>query len=168
MALELPQITLIAITNKDFQAHKYAIDESCRDIRWGAVKLIWDESIKSIDDWNYKIIYELHHYLHGAMSFSITTLSALRGRFREITTRTLRRTGNSYESATVFLSAQRGYLNYHRNWDLNGSLTTGIPMRTASFASTIVKYCKSMGASSPRSMWQNTSAESTQSLKTRD
>jgi len=69
MALELPQITLIAITNKDFQAHKYAIDESCRDIRWGAVKLIWDESIKSIDDWNYKIIYELHHYVQTPYAF---------------------------------------------------------------------------------------------------
>lgn len=61
--LDLPQVTLIALTNKDFEGHKKAIDKSCEGIKWGAVKIIWDESIKSIDDWNYKIIYELHKYV---------------------------------------------------------------------------------------------------------
>ena len=61
--ITLPQITLIALTNKDFEGHKRALDKSSKGIEWGARKIIWDESIKSIDDWNYKIIYELHHYV---------------------------------------------------------------------------------------------------------
>lgn len=67
--LELPQVTLIALTNKDFDAHKKALDESSRDIKWGARKIIWDESIKSIDDWNYKIIYELYTYVDTEFAF---------------------------------------------------------------------------------------------------
>jgi len=61
--LELPEITLIALTNRDFEGHKKAIDESCKEINFGAVKLIWDEKIDSIDTWNYKMIYELHNYV---------------------------------------------------------------------------------------------------------
>lgn len=61
--LELPEITLIALTNKDYEGHKKAIDISTQHIRFGGVKLIWDESITSIDDWNRKIIYELHRYV---------------------------------------------------------------------------------------------------------
>lgn len=61
--LSLPQVTLICLTNKDFVLHKRALDISREDIEWGAVKLIWDESITSIDEWNYKIIYELHNYV---------------------------------------------------------------------------------------------------------
>lgn len=61
--LKLPSVTLIALTNLDFEGHKKAIDKSCEGIEWGGVKLIWDESIKNIDDWNYKIIYELHKYV---------------------------------------------------------------------------------------------------------
>lgn len=61
--LQLPNVTLICLTNKDFDGHKLALDISCDGIEFGAVKLIWDEKIKSIDDWNYKIIYELHNYV---------------------------------------------------------------------------------------------------------
>lgn len=61
--LELPQITLICLTNKDFEGHKKALDKSCEGINWGAVKLIWDEKCTSIDIWNYKIIYELYKYV---------------------------------------------------------------------------------------------------------
>lgn len=32
-------------------------------VNFGAAKIIWDEKIRSIDDWNRKIIYELHHYV---------------------------------------------------------------------------------------------------------
>lgn len=60
--LKLPQVTLIALTNKDFKGHKKAIDVSSQGIEWGGVKIIWDEKIKSIDDWNRKIIYDLHNY----------------------------------------------------------------------------------------------------------
>lgn len=61
--LKLPSVTLCCLTNKDFEGHKRALDISCEGIEWGAVKIIWDEKIKSIDDWNYKIIYELHNYV---------------------------------------------------------------------------------------------------------
>ena len=61
--LNLKDVTLIALTGKNFEAHKKAIDKSCEGIEWGAVKIIWDEKIKSIDDWNRKIIYELWRYV---------------------------------------------------------------------------------------------------------
>lgn len=61
--LKLPQITLIALTNRDFEGHKKALDRSCKGIEWGGVKLIWDEKITGIDEWNRKMIYELHNYV---------------------------------------------------------------------------------------------------------
>lgn len=61
--LQLPNVTLIALTNKDFEGHKKAIDKSCEGIEFGAVKLIWDEKCTSIDEWNRKIIYELPNYV---------------------------------------------------------------------------------------------------------
>lgn len=62
--LFLPNITLICLTNKNFEGHKRAIDKSCEGIEWGAVKLIWDEKCISIDEWNRKIIYELPKYIN--------------------------------------------------------------------------------------------------------
>ncbi len=59
----LPEVTLICLTSKDFEGHKKAIDKSCEGVEFGAVKLIWDEKIKNINDWNYKIIYELPDYI---------------------------------------------------------------------------------------------------------
>ena len=61
--LALPDVTLIALTNKDFAGHKRAVDISCEGITWGDVKIIWDEKMSSIDDWNKKIIYDLHRYV---------------------------------------------------------------------------------------------------------
>ena len=61
--VKLPNVTLIALTNKNFEAHKKAIDISTQSIEFGAVKIIWDEKIKSIEDWNKKIIYELPKYV---------------------------------------------------------------------------------------------------------
>jgi hypothetical protein len=61
--LKLPNVTLICLTNLDFDGHKRAINESCKNIEWGGVKLIWDEKITGIDEWNRKIIYELHNYV---------------------------------------------------------------------------------------------------------
>lgn len=62
--LKLPNVTLIALTGKDFPSHDEAIKKSCEGIEWGDVKVIYDYKIKSIDDWNKKIIYELHSYVH--------------------------------------------------------------------------------------------------------
>lgn len=61
--LQLPNVTLIALTNRDFEGHKTAIEKSCEGIEWGDVKIIWDEKITGIDEWNRKIIYELHNYV---------------------------------------------------------------------------------------------------------
>lgn len=61
--LKLPDITLIALTNRDFEGHKKAMDKASEGIEWGAKKIIWDDTIRNIDDWNYKIIYELHQYV---------------------------------------------------------------------------------------------------------
>lgn len=61
--LKLDNITLIALTNRDFGGHKKALDKSCEGVEWGAVKIIWDESITGIDEWNRRIIYELHQYV---------------------------------------------------------------------------------------------------------
>lgn len=61
--LTLPNVTLICLSNKDFEGHKKAIDKSCEKILFGDVKMIWDERIKNIDDWNYKMIFELWRYV---------------------------------------------------------------------------------------------------------
>lgn len=61
--LKLPNVTLICLTNKDFEAHKRAIDKSCESIEFGAVKLIWDEKCNSIDEWSRKIVYDLPKYV---------------------------------------------------------------------------------------------------------
>lgn len=61
--LQLPQCTLICLTNKDFEGHKKAIDKSCEEINFGAVKLIWDEKCTSIDEWNRRIIQDLWKYV---------------------------------------------------------------------------------------------------------
>ena len=61
--LELPQVTLISLTGRNFEAHQVATEYSCRDIKFGAVKVIYDFKIKTIDDWNRKIIFDLWKYV---------------------------------------------------------------------------------------------------------
>lgn len=61
--LRLPEVTLIALTGKDFYAHDMAVERSCKGVEFGDVKIIYDYTIKSIDDWNKKIIYDLHNYI---------------------------------------------------------------------------------------------------------
>lgn len=61
--LELPNVTLIAMTGKDFEGHDLAIKKSCEGINWGAVKQIYDYKLNSIDAWNKAIIFELHNYV---------------------------------------------------------------------------------------------------------
>lgn len=69
--LKLPDVTLIALTNKDFEAHKQAVDKSCKHIEFGAVKIIWDEKCNSIDEWNRKIVYELPSYVQTSHAMLI-------------------------------------------------------------------------------------------------
>ncbi len=59
----IPSTTLICLTNKDFEGHKKALDKSCEQIEFGGVKLIWDEHITSIDEWNRRIIKDLWKYV---------------------------------------------------------------------------------------------------------
>jgi len=61
--LELPNVTLILLTNRDFEGAKKAINKSCEQINFGAVKIIWDEKCDSIDKWNEKMIKELPSYV---------------------------------------------------------------------------------------------------------
>lgn len=61
--LQLPRVTLIALTNKNIPEHEEAIRKSCERVEFGAVKLIVDYKLKSIDAWNHAVIYELHNYV---------------------------------------------------------------------------------------------------------
>ncbi len=67
--LKLPNVTLIALTNKDITAHEQAFRRSSEGIEWGAKKLIIDYGCTSIDEWNRKIIYELHNYVQTDFCF---------------------------------------------------------------------------------------------------
>lgn len=61
--IDLPSVTLIALTNQKLQEHEEAIRKSTNQINFGAVKLIVDYQCTSINEWNRKIIYELHNYV---------------------------------------------------------------------------------------------------------
>ncbi len=69
--LKLPDITLVALTSKNIPEHEEAIRKSCEGIEWGAVKLIVDYKINSIDKWNEAIIYELHNYIQTPFALLI-------------------------------------------------------------------------------------------------
>jgi hypothetical protein len=72
--LELPNVTLIALTSIKIEKTIKALQYSCKDISFGAVKLISDikpdnipfpiiheycPKMSNIDEWNYAAIYEL-------------------------------------------------------------------------------------------------------------
>lgn len=63
--IKLPKVTLIALTGLFYKTeeHKKAIENSCKGIEFGDVKLINDGKIKTIDDWNKAVIYDLHKYI---------------------------------------------------------------------------------------------------------
>jgi hypothetical protein len=61
--LELPKVTLCCLTNQDLDGHKKAINKSCEGIKFGSVKLIWDEECTSIGIWNERIIKDLPRYI---------------------------------------------------------------------------------------------------------
>jgi hypothetical protein len=61
--ISLPQVTLILLTNRDFEGAKKAINKSCEGIDFGGVKIIWDEKCNSIDEWNRRIIQDLYKYV---------------------------------------------------------------------------------------------------------
>lgn len=61
--LKLPDVTIIALTNKNFEEHARAIGLSSMFINFGASKIIMDNDCNSIEEWNRKIIYELPKYV---------------------------------------------------------------------------------------------------------
>lgn len=61
--LQLPQITLVAVTSVNKEAHQKAIDYSTRGIDFGEVKLL-DLNTHNIDEWNKAIIYELPKHIN--------------------------------------------------------------------------------------------------------
>lgn len=62
--IELSDVTLTCLTNRDLEGHKKAVDKSCEKIDFGKVEMIWDERCDSIDEWNRRVIYELPNYIH--------------------------------------------------------------------------------------------------------
>lgn len=61
--ISLPEITLIAYTSQDYEGHMDALELSKKDIEFGSVRLCWDKTLESIDDWNKAIIYEMPNYV---------------------------------------------------------------------------------------------------------
>lgn len=67
--LDLSPITLIALTNSKYEEHKRAMDKASDGVKWGARKIIMDYDCTSIEIWNYKILYELWHYVQTPFAF---------------------------------------------------------------------------------------------------
>lgn len=61
--LQLPNITLVALTSVRIEEHRKAIEYSQGGIKFGDVKLILDVPCKNIDEWNKAIIYDLPKYI---------------------------------------------------------------------------------------------------------
>jgi hypothetical protein len=62
--ITLPDVTLIALTGRNVEAHERALEYSCHGIKFGDAKVVYDENIKSIDDWNYEVVYNLGKYVY--------------------------------------------------------------------------------------------------------
>lgn len=68
--IKLPEVTLIGLTDYRVDEHLKAIEESSKGIEWGGVKLVYDEGIKhDVNNWNYKVIYELPKYVSTPFAF---------------------------------------------------------------------------------------------------
>lgn len=62
--IKIPSVTLIAYGSyKYLEAQQKALDYSCKEIKWGAVKNIRDDNCTNIDKWNEAIIYELPKHI---------------------------------------------------------------------------------------------------------
>lgn len=62
--LQLPNVTLIALTDHKFEEHKSALDFMCKSIEFGEAKIIFDQSINhDVNNWNRKIVYDLWKYV---------------------------------------------------------------------------------------------------------
>jgi len=76
--IQLPNVTLVAMATRNVEETLQALEYSCKGVEYGSVKLLSHytpygldkniefiriDKIKSIDDWSYKIIYELNQYI---------------------------------------------------------------------------------------------------------
>ncbi|HWW42109.1 hypothetical protein, partial [Pedobacter sp.] len=62
--IKIPKVTLIAYGSHYYQkVQQKALDLSCKQIRWGAVKNIIDDNCTNIATWNERIISELHKHI---------------------------------------------------------------------------------------------------------
>lgn len=61
--ISLPNVTLIAITGQNLDAHEKALEYSCRDIKFGDTRIVYDKGITNIDEWNYAVVYNLGQYV---------------------------------------------------------------------------------------------------------
>ena len=69
--ISLPQVTIICVTGRDAEAHIKALEKSCEGINFGDVKMIYQPTIKSIDDWSQKIFYDLGDYVQTSHALLI-------------------------------------------------------------------------------------------------
>ena len=62
--IKLPQVTLIAYGSRKYEkSQQEALDKSCQEIKFGAVKNIIDDNCINIDEWNKAIIYQLPKHI---------------------------------------------------------------------------------------------------------
>ena len=76
--IQLPNVTLVAMATRNVEETLQALKYSCMGVEYGSVKLLSHytphgigntiefiriDKIKSIDDWSYKIIYDLNQYI---------------------------------------------------------------------------------------------------------
>ena len=136
--LQLPNVTLMAMTSVNVRQTIKAMQYSMRQIDFGDCVLITHRKpfflpkgiryahtskLTNIDCFNYKMLYELGDYIHtdfvmrmglscirrcGGMSSWIMIISVLRGRFRRMISHTGTSTGICVGSATVWESAAGG------------------------------------------------------------
>lgn len=60
--LKLPNVTLVAVTSKNREAHQRAINYSSKFIKFGASKIL-DLNTNNIDEWNHAVIYKLGQHI---------------------------------------------------------------------------------------------------------
>jgi hypothetical protein len=60
--IHLPQVTLVAVTSKNKDAHRQALAYSCESIKFGAIRLM-DFQTNTIDEWNKAVVYDLGEHI---------------------------------------------------------------------------------------------------------
>lgn len=60
--LHLPDVTLLLLTSTDWYGALEAMSACQQKVKFGGAKIVWDDSIKSVDDWNRKVIADLYKY----------------------------------------------------------------------------------------------------------